>query len=49
MVKFEEQSNLQKFNTYSDIVIKKYINDKINSDEIQNMITQLCSLAEYVW
>ncbi|CAL6091366.1 Conserved_hypothetical protein [Hexamita inflata] len=49
MVKFEEQSNLQKFNTYSDIVIKKYINDKISSDEIQNMITQLCSLAEYVW
>ncbi|CAL6059719.1 Conserved_hypothetical protein [Hexamita inflata] len=49
MVKFEEQSNLQKFNTYSDIVIKKYINDKITCDEIQNMITQLCSLAEYVW
>ncbi|CAL6063144.1 Conserved_hypothetical protein [Hexamita inflata] len=49
MVRFEEQSNLQKFNTYSNIVIKKYINDKITALEIQNMITQLCALSEMVW
>ncbi|CAL6031058.1 Conserved_hypothetical protein [Hexamita inflata] len=49
MVKFEEESNTTKFNTYSEIVIKKYINDKITYTGIQNMITQLCSLAEYVW
>ncbi|CAL6054387.1 Conserved_hypothetical protein [Hexamita inflata] len=49
MVKFEEQSNMTKFDTYSQIVIKKYINDKITYTGIENMITQLCSLAEYVW
>ncbi|CAL6080705.1 Conserved_hypothetical protein [Hexamita inflata] len=49
MVKFDEETNLKKFNTYSQVVIKKYINDKITTDQINSMLTQLCALAEYVW
>ncbi|CAL6089355.1 Conserved_hypothetical protein [Hexamita inflata] len=44
-----ERYNSQQFDTYADIIIKKFINDKITFDELQNMIKQLCSLAEYIW
>ncbi|CAL6096772.1 Conserved_hypothetical protein [Hexamita inflata] len=49
LVAFDEQVNLNKFNTYSAIVIKKYMSDIITSQSIQQMITQLCALAELVW
>ncbi|CAL5996699.1 Conserved_hypothetical protein [Hexamita inflata] len=46
LVAFEESSQLNKFKTYSEIIIKRYCFDDINITVIENMITDLVALAE---
>ncbi|CAL6097323.1 Conserved_hypothetical protein [Hexamita inflata] len=46
IIQFEESSQLTKFNTYSQIIIKRYMLDDINISIIKDMVTQLVALAE---
>ncbi|CAL6024889.1 Conserved_hypothetical protein [Hexamita inflata] len=46
IIQFEESSQLTKFNTYSQIIIKRYMLDEINISIIKDMVTQLVALAE---